>query len=358
MSPSFNSLRLKRIIGSPYTLAIVLGFAGGGAYAFVGAPLAWLLGAMSFTTVAAFAGLNVAVYMPLRRIMIIVLGVMLGSSFSSELIGRLPGWALAVALLVCALGLLTLAAYVLLRVVGKYDPVTAYFSSTPGGLSEMAIVGEEAGGDVRTISLTHATRILIVVSVIPFYFRFVMGLDVPAQAANAVSIVGFDLMEAGILILCGVIGFPLASFLKLPAPALLGPTAVSALAHITGVSHVPPPAELIAMAQVIIGAAIGARFTGITLSHVWRAALLAAASGLLMIGVAALLAPLGASMISISTAAMFLALAPGGLTEMSLIALSLGVDTAFVSTMHILRIVLIIGFAPLFFHVWSKWRAP
>ena len=44
-----------------------------------------------------------------------------------------------------------------------------------------------------------------------------------------------------------------------------------------------------------------------------------------------------------------LAYAPGGLAEMSLIALSLGIETAFVATHHIIRIGLIVVVAPLVF---------
>jgi uncharacterized membrane protein AbrB (regulator of aidB expression) len=46
---------------------------------------------------------------------------------------------------------------------------------------------------------------------------------------------------------------------------------------------------------------------------------------------------------------LLLALVPGGLVEMGLIALSLGIDTAMVSTLHVLRIGLIILVVPLFF---------
>jgi len=343
--------RLKSYIFSPYTYAIVLGIVGGGLFAYFRAPLAWLLGAMTFTTVAAFAGVNVRVHDPFRSLMIMILGVMLGSSFRPELISEIPGWGLAAVLMIFALSGLTAVAYFFLRFVTKTDPVTSYFSSTPGGLSIMAIVGEASGGDIRTISLTHAVRVLFVVCVIPFYFRVIVGLNVPIRPAGAVSIVDFNWIEGSILFACALLGFPVAKVLRFPAPALLGPTMFSAAAHLTGVSHVPPPFELIAAAQIVIGAAIGSRFAGITVKEVWRTALHAAGVAVLMIGVAAMLAPIGADLVGVSSAAMFLALVPGGLTEMSLIALSMGIDVAFVSTMHILRIVFIIAFAPLAFQL-------
>ncbi len=43
----------------------------------------------------------------------------------------------------------------------------------------------------------------------------------------------------------------------------------------------------------------------------------------------------------------FLAYSPGGLTEMSLLALAMGQDVAFVTTIHLVRILLVIGGAAL-----------
>jgi uncharacterized membrane protein AbrB (regulator of aidB expression) len=53
--------------------------------------------------------------------------------------------------------------------------------------------------------------------------------------------------------------------------------------------------------------------------------------------------------IAVQPAALALSLAPGGLTEMSLVALALGIDVAFISSMHIARIAMVLLLAPLIF---------
>ena len=45
----------------------------------------------------------------------------------------------------------------------------------------------------------------------------------------------------------------------------------------------------------------------------------------------------------------FLAYAPGGLTEMSLLTLAMGQDATYVSVIHVIRITLVIAAAPLVF---------
>src|SRR3546814_9376692 len=68
------------------------------------------------------------------------------------------------------------------------------------------------------------------------------------------------------------------------------------------------------------------------------------ASGLLF---AVLLHPLT----GLPTIGIFLAFAPGGVAEMSLIALALSLDAALVATHHIVRILLIVVITPLLFRL-------
>ena len=54
---------------------------------------------------------------------------------------------------------------------------------------------------------------------------------------------------------------------------------------------------------------------------------------------------------------LFLALAPGGLAEMSLVALAVGFDTALVATMQILRIAVVVVLAPTAFRLARRLRS-
>ncbi|MCH9019696.1 MAG: AbrB family transcriptional regulator, partial [Proteobacteria bacterium] len=90
---------------------------------------------------------------------------------------------------------------------------------------------------------------------------------------------------------------------------------------------------------------------GVPVRHVLRAVLVAAGATAIMLttGVAFSLA-LNATT-DLPVAALTLAFAPGGLAEMSLIALALGIDPAFVSTHHVVRIFLVVILAPLAYRV-------
>jgi len=338
------SARLPAIL-----LALAIGAAGGALFHWLRLPLAWMIGAMCFTTVAAAAGAPIVMSQRLRGFMVAVLGVMLGSAFTPDLLDALVDWSGSLAALVLYVATATALTRLYYRKVAGYDPTTAYFAAAPGGLSEMIAVGTAFGGDERAISLSHGARILLIVLAIPFGFQIFGGYRPAGGSATlAAAVAPVDLLILGG---CGVVGFVLAWRLRLPAAPLVGPMALSAAAHFAGLTASRPPAELIAVAQVVIGAGVGCRFAGIAVAQILRAlALAVGATAILLVmtaGFAAALSGLGGA----SAPAVLLAFAPGGLAEMSLIALALGVDVAYVATHHVVRIFLIVALAPLVFRL-------
>lgn len=332
-------------------LALAIGSLGGYAAFRLQLPLPWMIGAMALTTAAAIAGLPVVLPMGLRTLMVTVLGIMLGSAFSPEILERLGAWAVSLSAVALYAALAGAASMLYFRRLCRYDPVSAYFSAMPGGLSEMVLVGGAMGGDVRVISLTHAARVLLVVMALPFAFQWLVGYEPGAKPAPGPPLTEMAAGDLGVLALCGVLGFLGATALRLPAAGLVGPMVLSAAVHLVGWSAAQPPLELVAAAQVVIGSAIGCRFAGTAPALVGRVVVNAAGGTVILL--AATLAVAGAlqALTGLPGAALVLAFAPGGLAEMSLIALALSVDAAFVATHHVVRIFLIVVLAPLAFRL-------
>ena len=326
-----------------------IGITGGALFAWAGAPLAWMLGALITVTAVSLAGGRLAIPSPLRTVMVAVLGVMLGSAFTPEITGHIAAWSGAVLVLLGFLVVTMALAVAFFRFGVGMDRATAYFSGAPGGITEMALAGEAHGADSRVITLMHATRILVIVAVIPFYFRVLGGIDVPTLPPDAASLLDTRVFDGVVLTGCAVLGYGLARLLRLPAAALIGPMLLSAGVHMAGWTAASPPFELIAAAQVVVGTALGVRFAGIKLRRVWPYLLVGAGSALIMMAMSWLAAILFAERVGVDPMGLMLALVPGGLVEMGLIALSLGIDTAMVSTLHVLRIAAIMLAAPLAF---------
>jgi len=343
-------LRLARGIA----LALAIGGLGGFVFYLMHLPLAWMLGAMAFTCVAAIGGAPLAMPPHVRSVMIAVLGTMIGSSFGPEVLERMGSWLGGLAASIGFVAVITAVVYAYLRRFGRLDRPTALFAATPGGLGEMTLIGERNGGDPRTISLVHACRILVVVFTIPFYMRYVVGFETPRLAAFAAGTPIAGPGELALLALVAASGFAVTRLIRLPSAQLIGPLLFSAGAYAIGLVEGRPPMTLVAGAQVIVGAAVGARFVGFPLVLLAKVMGLAVGSGLLMVLGAEVFALAAAPVLGIDRYALLLALAPGGLAEMSLVALSVNADTAFVSTMHFGRILVIVLAVPLLFRLFGR----
>lgn len=323
-------------VGS-FVLALAIGTAGGWLFATLTVPLPWMLGPMAIVTVAALLRAPVNVPVVLRQVTVPVIGVLLGSAFTPALLAQMTQWWMTIGGMLIWIVVVTSISLRYYRRVAGYGPVTAFFSATPGGLNEMVFFGRAMGGDDRIISLMHALRVLIVVFTIPIWYRAQGDFTVAAQSANWH---GFDLAlrDVAILIACGVIGTYGAQRLGVPAAPLFGPMLLSALIHLGGVTEAQPPTPLVNGAQLVLGTIVGCRFAGASGMTIARAVVHAIPTTALMMGGAILTAWLLHPLTGFPLAALVLALAPGGLAEMSLVALALGVDPAFVACHHILRL--------------------
>src|SRR5215207_2519656 len=137
-----------------FAAALALGAAGGWSFARLQLPLPWMLGPMTVCTIAALFRAPIAAPAVVRPPMTMVVGVLLGSGFTPAIVGQLASW------------LPTLA-----------------------GLVEMVLLGEERGGNARTIALIHSARILLIVMTLPFIVQWIQGVSLGARPAFGVSIV-------------------------------------------------------------------------------------------------------------------------------------------------------------------------
>ena len=333
-------------------MSLGIGAVGGVLFQWMAMPLAWMIGAMIFVTIAALSGAPMRGSSGLRNFMVPVLGIMLGSAFTPETLGQVHRWlpSILIMLVFVAIVIASVATY-LYRIMG-FGPVSAYFSATPGGLTTMVVIGGSWGGDEKRIGLTHSIRILLTVLIIPFYFKIFEGY-VPSGLESLGSIVDLTFKDGLILATCAL-GFPLFKILKLPAAQILGPMSLSAVVHAVGLTEAKPPIEMVNLAQLVIGTSIGARFADVSVKRLFRVMIAAAVSTVFMVTLAAAAAWGLGEATGLPFHAIWLAFAPGGVAEMTLVSLSMGIDVAFISTHHVIRVVFMIIAAPVVFHILRK----
>ena len=326
-------------------LALVLGGLCGLIANWAGLPLPWMLGPMIGVTSAALIGAPLRGPEGLRPYVIPVIGVLLGSGFTPEAFMAVSKWAVTLLLLVPFLIVAALASYTFYRKVGRFDPITAFFCAMPGGLNDMMIMGAQAGGDETRIALAHASRVLLVVLFVVLFFGFFMGVTTGDKARNWVELSALAPLDWAVLGTCAVLGVILGKWVGLPASPIFGPMILSGAAHLTELVTVAPPSVVVIVAQIVVGTVIGCRFMGRAPRDVGYEILLGVGASLSMITVAVAFAFLTAYLTGTDLSQAFLAYSPGGLTEMSLLALAMGQDVTYVSLSHIIRITLVIAAA-------------
>lgn len=344
-----RSLAPSRFPYRRFALALLLGGLGGWLFVQARLPLPWMLGSMVVCTAAALLRLPVAAPSVIRPPMTMVIGVMLGAGFKPDIVAQLPNWLPTLAGLVLFMIACAIACVGYFRRFGGFDPVTAFFAGMPGGLIEMVTVGEEKGGDARIIALIHSARILLVVMTLPFIVQWIGGVPLGGARASGPSIATTPLFAELTLLACGLAGIVLAHWLRMPAKFLLGPMVVSAAVHMLGWSDSVPPFEIVNAAQLILGVTIGCRFVGTTPRLILRILALSLGSTVILLALTLGFAYLVARVSVHGPVPLILAYSPGGLAEMSLIALALHMEVAFVAAHHIIRVFLVmISAGPLF----------
>ena len=346
--------RLKKI--ASVVLTIALGTVGGYLFLLASMPLPWMMGAMLVTTAAALFGVPLGNPGKFRGYMIAIIGLMVGSAFTPDILKQASHWIFSLsALAVYTTVSILLLGWALCR-FASFRPAEAFCSAAPGGFAEMIILGGSMGGDERVISLMHSVRVLLTVVLIPFWFRIFHGY-VPSGTAAFGSVAELPVDGALILAACGVFGYYGALKLHIPLHFLIGPMVVCALVHAFGLTSARPPGELVAFAQVVIGVGVGYRFVGTRMSTILSVLKSAILMTVVMLAIAMLFA-YGVHLVTgLSQEALILAFAPGGVAEMNVITVTLNIDPVFVATHHLARLALLMVIAPVFLKLFTKWGA-
>jgi len=356
ISSGVRAMAPSRFPYSRFLFALAIGLVGAVIFVYLNMPLPWMLGSLTTTTIAALGGTRIAAPSVVRTPMILIVGVMVGATFTPDILQRFTEWwptIVGLALLGIASGL---TCFIYLRAFTDFNFSTSYFSAMPGGLIEMLTLADEHGGDVRTVALFHSVRILVIVFSLPLIVRAIEGVGMGATGAVGFSIVDLQFVDFAWIAATAVVGVVVGHLLRMPASYLLGPLLISAAIHAAGLSEFKLPVEVLNVAQLVIGTSVGCRFAGVASATIFRLFRLAVGMTIVLLIVTALFALAASNFSEFGFVPIFLAYSPGGLAEMSLVAVALHIEVAFVASHHIVRLFVVMGGAPLAFALVKRFR--
>ena len=327
--------------------AMVFSLLGVGLFLYLNLPLPWLLGAIfPLLFLSRLKKLSLQAPKPLIHPARALLGVAIGSSFTPHILSSFDIYMVSLAFmlpfLVCLIGI---GYFYYFKVIG-YDKKTSMFCALPGGLLEMTIMCESQGAHLKKVMTTQATRLLLIVYVIPFILQFIIDIDLSGNLIqqNAAGVVLTS--EVIILIMTALLGWWLAEKIGLSGASIVGPMTAVAILYLSGIISYKLHGEMINLAQLILGVRLGLSFSDIRLNVIIKNALYA--SGLFLISL--VLVSIFAYVIHFTTdiplIATFLAYVPGGQAEMNVIAIVIGIHVPYIALHHVARMFLVIAFAP------------
>ncbi len=153
--------------------------------------------------------------------------------------------------------------------------------------------------------------------------------------------------ELALMVAAALLGWKGGARIGLFGASILGPMIVATVLSLTDLLHTRPPAEAILAAQFFIGTGIGVHYVGVTLRELRRVIAAGVAFMLILAALAAVFAQIVTALGLAPPVEAFLAFAPGGQAEMTVLAIVTGADLGYVIAHHLTRIVLVITGAPI-----------
>ena len=329
----------------PTAKTILICIASGLALDLLDIPLPYLFGSLGGCLIGALAGMKLVGTPLMSTISRTMLGVAIGTSISWPLINNMMIYWVSLAIIPFYVALLGMIGLPYFRRICGYDFPTAFYAAMPGGLQDMVIFGIEAGANPRALSLIHATRVLVLVTIAPVVLIQIFGLTLDQPLGVDISAVSSR--ELIIQLLAGIVGWRLFKALRVFGASVLGPMVVAAILMLSGVLTQRPPQEVIVISQFFIGIGIGVHYVGITLAEL-RKDILAAFGYILILGAVAAAVVAGISRFSpLPASDLFLAFWPAGQAELAVLSLAAGAAVGVVVLHHVVRICFVILGAPI-----------
>lgn len=339
---------------------VLVTFAGGLVFTYLGLPISWMLGPMTAILLWQWlTGRRLVSSSRVRNIGLLTIGYGLGLSFTIEsarqISLQLPSMLIATILTI----LFSLGIAVMISLRTGVSLMSCIMGNIPGGMSQMVVMSEEMEDvDTAVVVFMQTIRLLAVIFIVPFLAFHSLKSESSAGVHAAAEGMLWGSLQLGItqaaerpiytLLILSVVLFAAWAGVKLhlPTPYFLGPILMVGLLNMIGFELPQLPSLFSILAQWSLGIYLGA---GMKLSslHNWKRLLpYAVAGSIALVAFSFGLSYVYSKIYSISILTAFLSTSPGGMTEMGVTASTAGADVSVVVAYQLFRILFILFVIP------------
>ena len=252
---------------------------------------------------------------------------------------------------VVILGVSLLLAFVTAK-LARENLKSCIMGMLPGGMTLTMLLAEEDDEvNPNVVMVMQVIRLLSVVTTVPFLVIWLLDAKV---VGSAVSMPNHGGVHWLVFIPLAILGSFIAIKIHLPTPKLLGPILATAAFAVYSNGVQPVPVYLMAPAQVSIGLFMGMQLDAkrILATKKMVPYILIGTAFLIVVSIG--MANVLSARYGFSLITAFLAMAPGGIAEMSLAGMSMNENVSVILTYQLVRVLAInIGIPPLL-----KWMFP
>ena len=348
----FNKENFKQIFSLQFIIVIIISIPSSLVADYFNIPLAWFLGPMLITSLAALLGLKVKMPRLVLSAVLIVLGLYIGNYIDKSLLAQMHQWIWTSLIMLVYIVVSVLIVSKYLQIFSKYERKTSIFSAAPGALGPLMILAEDEKSDLSQVATSHLIRLIIIITIFPFIVDSFYEVEKLKVVDEVLS--NQNLTHLLILIASSITLIFLFDKFKIPAALLSGTLVASGFLQITDIASYQISPDIIDYCLLILGSSVGCRFAEKTFGEIGRNAIHSFVATFLLV-VLGLIAALAAGLIiDKNFFTLLLSYCPGGIYEVAVIAIFFDLDPEFVSYHHIIRLLMILFIVPIMLKIISK----
>ncbi|WP_435149545.1 AbrB family transcriptional regulator [Candidatus Pelagibacter bacterium nBUS_32] len=317
-------------------------------------PLAWFLGPMIITSIAALSGLKIIMPKIVLSFILIILGLHIGNYIDQNLFNQMFDWIwtsliMLIYIIIC---ILVVAKY--LQKYAGYGEKASIFSAAPGALGPLMILAENEKTDLSQVATSHLIRLIIIITVIPFIIVNNTGSEI--LLLDNFDYMGQNHLKLILLIIASLFFIFVFDKIRVPAALLSGTLFASGLLQMTDVASYKLPDASINFCLLILGASVGCRFAEKTIKEIANNSLHSLVATIILVLLGFIAAYVATFFVDTNILTLILSFSPGGIYEVAVIAIAFDLEPDFVAFHHIIRLLFILFTVPVILKVLSKFK--
>ena len=344
----------RRLFSKKFFIVIIISIPSAIIADYFNIPLAWMIGPMVATSIAALKGFQVLMPKLALSSILIILGLHIGNYIDQNLLNQMVNWIWTTIIMFFYIVVSIFVVSKYLQKFSGYNEKTSIFSAAPGALGPLMILAEYEKSDLSQVATAHLIRLIIIITLFPF-------LIVSLSPTELLEVKKFDYgsqnhWELVLLIIASLIFIFFFDKAKVPAALLSGSLVASGVLQIFDIASYKLPDASINFCLLILGASVGCRFANKTFKEVANNSFHGLVATLLLVLLGLFAAYIATFFVDTNFLSLILSFCPGGIYEVAVIAIAFDLEPDFVAFHHIIRLLFILFIVPIILRLIEKLR--